>query len=166
MSDTNSIAKVGILPKSGPARAGFAVKRSDNRIWTDVDGTQRPVGTDNVIVLTANRTITAKESGTKFVFNSTTSLDVTLPAPAVGLEFVFYVKVAATSGTGHNIKTNGSSEKTYGKVTATGAALSEAAGKGVVNTQATGSKGDAGRVYSDGTDWFFTPHTGTWAVGA
>jgi hypothetical protein len=158
----NSIDKTNIIPKYGPERAGFAVKRSDQRIWFDTDGTQRPINTDNAITITADRTLVAKESGTKIVVDAATSKIVTLPAAARGLEFRVFVKQVPGSGVGVLIKVNGSSAKIYSKVSPTGAAISESAGKGIVNTQATAVKGDGAHVWSDGTDWFATV-SGTWA---
>lgn len=124
---------------------------------------ERPDAQPNVITITADRKLTPRDNKAKVIFNSATSLNLTLPPPRKGLEFTFYVKLAAGSGNGHNVKTFGSAEKVFGKVTATGAAITEAAGKGVTNTQATGSKGDGGRVFCDGTDWFFFPDAGTFA---
>lgn len=124
---------------------------------------ERPRTQPDVITITADKKLTARDDKAIVVFNSTTTLNATLPAPRKGLSFTFVVKVAASSGAGHTIKTFGSTEKVFGKVTSTGAAISESAGKGVTNTQATGSKGDGGRVVSDGTDWFFFPDAGTFA---
>lgn len=157
-----SVAKVKVLPNNGPGRAGFAVLRSDSRLWTNIDGTKRPMSTDHVISVTADRTLTAKESGAKVVVDSSTSKIVTLPAAAVGLEFSVYTKQVPGSGVGVLVKVNGSTAKIFSKVSPTGATITESAGKGVVNTQGTAVKGDKVYLFSDGTDWFAEP-TGTWA---
>jgi hypothetical protein len=162
LSAENSLAKVGFIPKFGPGKVGFAFKRSDSRLWSDIDGTQRPFNHDDVIVITANRTLLAKESGALVVFDSATSLALTLPAVSKGLTFRLFVKTAAGSGNGHTVKTGGTTEATYGKVSPVGAAIAQTAGKGVQNTQATGVVGDGGELSCDGTNWFFKP-VGTWA---
>lgn len=163
---SNALNKTNLIPKSGPGAAGFAVRKSDGRIITDLDGTQRGINTDGVITITANRTLLARESGSLVLFNSTTSLFAILPAPASGLEFSFIVKTLATdSGVGHLIKVAGAAEKVQSKASASGAALSAVAGKGVVNTYGTAVLNDAFTMKSDGTDWFGKP-SGIWAVQA
>ena len=111
------------------------------------------------ITITANRKLKASENGAWVNFNSATSLIATLPAPAPGLAYYFFAKVPAGSGVGHLIKTNGTTEKMYAK----GASFNLGAGKGAVNTQATGAQGDGFWVWSDGTDWFGIAEAGTWA---
>lgn len=123
----------------------------------------RPRTVDRVISITANRVLKESEAPVLVIFDSTTSLIATLPPPRKGLQVRFHVKQVAGSGVGHLIKTNGSTEKVFSKVSATGAAISESAGKGIVNTQATEVKGDGVTLESDGTDWYATSIRGTWA---
>lgn len=163
MADTaNSVIKSKFIARFGPMRAGFGVKNEDrvttsnnNRFWTDIDGVQRPMNTDNVKTLTTTPvTLLPADSGALIVFNSTTSLVANLPAPAVGLKYTFFNKVAASSGLGHI------SHPTAGAIVyAKG--LASTAGKGITNTQATGAMGDTYTVESDGTDWFCTVDQGT-----
>lgn len=110
-----------------------------------------------IIAITGNKTLKRSDNKALVIFNSTTSLTAILPAPAQGLEFFFFVKAAAGSGTGHFIDLAGTTEKLYSK------GFTAAAGKGAVNTQATGAIGDTYRVWSDGTDWFGIATSGTWA---
>lgn len=123
----------------------------------------KPVSVLPVIELTADRLVKATETGTRFNLNLLASVNVTLPPVAKGLTFEFYGKVAPTSGAGYVIKVNGTVAKMFGKVSPTGAAIAESAGKGITNTQATAVKGDCVKVYSDGTDWFAQILAGTWA---
>ena len=123
----------------------------------------KPVEQARVITITADKTLRASENGALVVFNSSSSLIVTLPAAQKGLSYEVFVKTVPGSGVGPLIKVHGSTAKIYSKVSATGATISESAGKGVVNTQATSVKGDSVRVTSDGTDWFVTDIAGTWA---
>lgn len=109
------------------------------------------------ITITANRKLKKSENNAVVIFNSTTTLTATLPAPFKGGIYTFIVKVAATSGLGHGINTSGTTEKTYAR------GFTPAAGKGAVNTQVTGVMGDSFEVCSDGTDWFGYPLAGTWA---
>lgn len=165
MADTaNSVIKSKFIARYGPMRAGFGVKNEDrvnasnnNRFWSDIDGTQRPINTMNVITVTTTPyAIKAVDSGAKIVLNSTTSLVANLPPAAVGLEYEVFVKVAASSGLGH-ILHQPAGIQMYSK------GLTSTAGKGVTNTQATGAVGDGVYVWSDGTDWFSFVDAGTWA---
>lgn len=123
----------------------------------------RPVTVPPVLTLTATRQLTANESGSKVIFDSTTAFTVTLPAPSKGLEFDFFVKQAA-GATGHTIGVT-TGAKMFGKVSPTGAAATATASKGRTNTQATSVVGDGLKAWSDGTDWYYVP-TGIWATQA
>lgn len=117
----------------------------------------QPVTVEGVITQTTTPIqLHERQNGTTVVFNSTTSMIANLPPPRKGLWFQFYVKVAATSGVGHLIHSS-SAAKTFAK------GFSEAVGKGAVNTQASGAKGDSFYVVSDGTDWYGIASAGTWA---
>lgn len=165
----NSLIKSKFLARFGPGRVGFgffqgnSTAGKNDRLWSDVDGTQRPYNHDQTITLTTTRTMLAKESGAKVMLNHATAFTVTLPPPAVGLAYTFFVQIAASS-TGHTIAV-GSGPTMYGKVSPTGAAGAATASKGRTNTQATSVVGDALHVWSDGTNWFSIP-TGVWAEQA
>lgn len=170
MADTaNSVIKSKFIARYGPMRAGFGVKQTttvpseDNRFWTDIDGTQRPLSLDNVKnVTTAALVLKNADNGTFVVIaSSSASRSVTLPKPGVGLKFTVYIKTPSTSDGGHAVKTSSSSasQKVYAK------GISEAVGKGLVSTDATSAKGDQAHFVSDGVDWFAVT-TGTWAVEA
>lgn len=165
----NSIPKTKFIAKQGPGRAGIGVQlghptaNKNNRIWLDLDGTKRPLNHDQVITLTTTRTLLAKESGAKVIFNSATAFTVTLPAAADGLAFKFVVKLAA-SATGHTIAV-GTGPKVYAKASPSGAAIVPTASKGRTNTQATSVVGDGFELWSDGTDWYGFP-VGIWAEQA
>ncbi len=162
----NSVLRSKFLARFGPGRVGFGWKLADtvagknDRLWFDLDGTPRPINHDQVITLTTTRTLLAKESGAKVILNSSTAFTTTLPAPADGLDFTFFVKVAAAS-TGHTVAV-GSGPVMYGKVSPTGAASAATTSKGRTNTQATSTVGDGLRVWSDGTNWYSLP-IGIWA---
>lgn len=64
-------------------------------------------GKSNVVLVTSPTTLTAAQSGSEVVFNSTTGTMVTLPTPAAGLTYQFVVaKTPATAS--HGIITDGS----------------------------------------------------------
>lgn len=170
MADTaNSVIKSKFIARYGPMRAGFGILQDSstsanagkqNRFWTDIDGTQRPMDTDNVLTFTTTPfTLKPADSGSKVIYNSTTSLVGNLPAKAVGLSFRVFVKVAASSGLGHIIHQAAADSASimYTK------GLASTAGKGLTNTQATGAMGDNITVWCDGTDWYATSESGTWA---
>lgn len=146
-------------PKSGPGFTPHFVKPSDKRIYHSKFGStdQYNVVPLSVKVITADTTLTAADEGKLIVFDSTTSLVVSLPATAKNLTFWFYVKTAAGSGAGHSISPV-AADKIYAK------GFTAAANKDAINTQATGAQGDAFSVIGNGTDgWFGYKDAGTWA---
>ena len=124
---------------------------------------ERPATVPRVITLTTTRQLKASESGSKVILNSATAFTTTLPVPAAGLAFEFFVKTAA-SATGHTVAVT-TGPAMYGKVSPTGAVATATASKGRTNTQATSTVGDGLKVWSDGTDWFSEP-VGIWATQA
>ena len=108
-------------------------------------------------VVTTTNVITADETGKTFYLHSATDFVSTLPAPAIGLEFEFIVKTAATT-TAHTIVTNAGADVIYGAVaTADGLAsvLASAEDKISLTKTATGGiVGDCCTVKSDGTNWY------------
>ncbi len=164
-TQANALLKSRLLKAFGPSSVGFSFLKGvstgkDDRLWSNVDATQRPYNHDQVITLTTTRTLLPKESGAKVILNSATSFTTTLPAPADGLDFTFIVKLVGAS-TGHVVAVT-SGVVMYGKVSPTGAASAATSGKGRINTNATAVVGDGLRVWSDGTSWYSLP-IGTWA---
>ena len=115
---------------------------------------QKPSDTE---AITAANTITAAESGTRFVMNTATARIQTLPAPAAGLEYWFYVGATEPTGT-HTIVTAASANIIVGNVSSP----EDAAGSVDTVTDAdtislVASKavhGDFVHVWSDGTNWY------------
>ncbi len=62
----------------------------------------------NVVSEATNATLTIAQSGSTVLFNSTTGVRVTLPAPSVGAVYEFVVAQTPSSGT-HGINTNSGS---------------------------------------------------------
>jgi hypothetical protein len=115
---------------------------------------QKPSDTE---AITAANTITAAESGTRFVMNTATARIQTLPTPAAGLEYWFYVGATEPTGT-HTIVTASSANIIVGNVSSP----EDAAGNVATVTDAdtislVASKavhGDYVHVWSDGTNWY------------
>jgi hypothetical protein len=107
---------------------------------------QKPSDTE---VITAANTITAAESGTRFVMNTATARIQTLPAPEAGLEYPTGTHTIVTAASANIIVGNVSSpEDAAGSVdTVTDAdTISLVASKAV--------HGDFVHVWSDGTNWY------------
>lgn len=170
----NALMKSPFMKKYGPRLVGFNFlsgqtnTSKNDRLWTNIDGTQRPLNLDGTLTLTTTRQLLAKESGSKVILNSATSFTTTLPLVAEGLEFRFFVKLVGAS-TGHTILAHATdvtaNVKMYGKVSPSGAAAAATNGKGRINTNATATVGDGMRVWSDGTSWYADP-IGVWAETA
>lgn len=118
-----------------------------------------PTGTVATEVVTTTNVITASESGKTFFLNSGTEFASTLPAPAAGLAFTFYV-TAAPSGASYTVVTEGGCQVLAGHVLTSGFADSgsdvETAATGTTLTFVDGVSvvGDRAYVISDGTSWF------------
>ena len=115
---------------------------------------QKPSDTE---AITAANTITAAESGTRYVLNVAAAKIQTLPAPAAGLEYWFYVGATEPTGT-HTVVTTSSANIIVGNISSP----EDAAGSVATVTDAdtisfVASKavhGDFAHVWSDGTNWY------------
>lgn len=108
-----------------------------------------------VIEVTANRTLTAGESGSIVVLNKSDSATVTLPKAQAGIEFTFVSKAAPGSGAGYAISPNAADKINY---------TTGVTNKDLINTQATAALGDSVRLVGiSTTEWQVAGVTGTWA---
>jgi hypothetical protein len=115
--------------------------------------------------LTAAYTVNAEnDNGKTFFLNSATEFATTLPAPAMGLRFLFIVK-AAPSGASYTVVTNASANIIKGQaVNAAGVAGDTGTTDDTISfVDGQAVAGDQVEVYSDGTSWFAY---GTCAVAA
>jgi hypothetical protein len=141
--------------------AGVGVDSDDDRLYVNIDGTRRPVNLDGASELTAASTLTAGQSGRRFFLNSATEFATTLPSPAAGLEFWFYVK-AAPSGASYTIVTASSANIIVGQVVTndfsgtTDSDFESSGGDTITFVDGKAVKGDWVHVYSDGTNWYMT----------
>jgi hypothetical protein len=157
--DANGIRKTNIVPKDGPGKAAFVVKRSDGRLYVarGAQVTEEPLATTAVKVTTASVTLTAKDDGCTVIVDTTDNCTVTLPATAAGLKFTVIVKQAGASGKLHKL-----SPVAADKFIGNGFTAADA--KACQNTQATAAVGDSVSIVGDGVDgWLFTNVAGTWA---
>lgn len=114
---------------------------------------------ENIEVVTATNVITAAESGKTFFLSSATEFVSTLPAPAAGLRYKFFV-AAAPSGASYTIVSDSGTDNIHG------VAVSAADAGGSVDTTAGTAadtitfvdgqalKGDFVEVECDGTSWY------------
>jgi hypothetical protein len=111
-----------------------------------------------LVIVTANTTLTAEDSGKVVVINAAATRTITLPAASTtGLRFTITHQVASTSGNGHLIDPAGTD-------LVRGNGFTPAAGKGAVCTQTTSRIGDSITLVSDGVSaWYIESVTGTWA---
>ena len=115
---------------------------------------QKPSDTE---AITAANTITAAESGTRFVMNTATARIQTLPSPAAGLEYWFYVGATEPTGT-HTIVTASSANIIVGNVSspedAAGAVATVTDAETISLVASKAVHGDYVHVWSDGTNWY------------
>lgn len=122
-------------------------------------GTAIPGLAESVAIATLDTTLTAADSHKTVIMNAATTKTVTLPsaAAAPGLTFTVTQQQVPASGAGLTVHPAGTDVMR-------GNGFTPAAGKGAINTQATGRIGDAITVQSDGVSaWYITSLTGTWA---
>ena len=114
-------------------------------------------------VLTATRTVRPEESGETFFLNSATEFVTTLPLPALGLRFTFFV-TAAPSGASYTIVTANSANIIKGQVytvdvnSATDPDFEASGGDTITLVDAKAVAGDSVCLYCDGTNWFMRAH--------
>jgi len=111
----------------------------------------------DVEVVVATNVITAAESGTRFIMNIAAAKVSTLPLPAAGLEFWFYVGGTVPTGT-HTIVTAASANIIVGSISsAEDAAGSVAFVEDADTISLVANKalhGDFVHVWCDGTNWY------------
>lgn len=120
----------------------------------------------NVVTQTADFNVVDSDDDTLFLIGAADKV-ATLPAVSIankGMRVHFAMLAAGLSGgTGFSISPN-AADGIRGKVNATGAALSGADDKDIVNTGATDVAGDSVTLVSDGVDgWQAIAVQGTWA---
>ena len=110
--------------------------------------------------VTGANVIAASENGTRFVLNSGTAFASTLPAPAAGLQFWFYIGATEPSGGDHTIVTNSSANIIVGNISSPEDAAGHVAKVTDADTISFKDRkavhGDHCHVWSDGTNWYLS----------
>lgn len=139
-----------------PDAAGIAVL--DNKLVFHNGTSVVGVGT-SAEVLSEASTLTAADSGKTYFLNSATEFAVTLPSPALGLNFLFIV-AAAPSSASYTVVTPASAQIIVGHVLVSDGTDSagdiEATAGATTITFVDGAAvlGDRCHVISDGTNWY------------
>ena len=167
MSGIRSIVRNATLKGfASAASAPIYVDSDDNRLKIVPAGSgttevllQEAGGATRGLILTAATTLTAADSGKTFFLNTAAGFAVTLPSPAIGLNYEFFVMAAPTgdytvvtagapaqilAGLVHSSDgVDGDSETAFTATTITFVAAGSAS-----------TIGDSCRVISDGTNWY------------
>ena len=140
---TSSAAELNIMD-------GVTATAAEINAAADVSGRHEVVTTTNVI--------TAAETGKTFYLNLAGGFTSTLPAPAIGLEYMFIVQTAPTTA---YIVTTDSGANVIEGMADVNSTLVLAANEDKINFAAnTAIVGDWVSVKSNGTSWFVTGQSG------
>lgn len=119
--------------------------------------TSQHTGLVYVETLTAAKTVSAAETGTKFILNLAGGIAVTLPAPAEGLNYEFVVGALEPTSS-HTILTYGSANIIEGQVgsaeDAAGSVATAADSDTITLVANKAIHGDYVKIFSDGTNWY------------
>lgn len=128
----------------------------NDQVWEEVS---RSTTTETTEAVTATNVITAAESGKTFYLNTAGGFTSTLPAPAVGLKYIFIVSTAPT--TAYIITTNSGTNVLYGTFLDIVGELVYFSAQDTLNFVASTSLvGDRLEVESDGTNWYCKAFSG------
>jgi hypothetical protein len=158
----NRVRKVLSVPDGSGEVAGFAIKDSNNRLTvshSSSDG-ERNIPLTQWVDKTAAFTVTTKDDGKTFAFNSATSFEATLPASnaaSKGMRVAFVVKTA-TAGAGHSVGVGASDTIVF-------PGLTLSAGDDIECDGASDRVGDRVELEADGDGkWFVRASIGTWSA--
>lgn len=161
MSGVRSFTR-GATPKGASTKhsAPIYVDSDDNRVKVIPAGTgtaetilQEAGGASVAEVLTAAKTLTAADSGKTFFLNLAAGFAVTLPSPAAGLNFRFFIQTAPVT-TSYTIVGTPMSAIVRSSV---GGNADSIVDDTAVNIEFDGDAaviGDSAEVWSNGTGWF------------
>lgn len=156
-----------ITPRGTPAAAVVTNPSGSDKLQI-INGDNQPELTTlanaqgRAQTLTAAATLTANQSGSTLYLDLAGGFAVTLPSPALGLNYDFWVKTAPTGA--YTIVSGGSANIIVGHVISS----EDAAGSGDFETSGgdtitlvanTAVKGDRVYLHSDGTSWYVSAET-------
>jgi hypothetical protein len=147
-----------------PAGAPIYVDSDDNRLKFIPAGSgttevivQEAGGASSQEILTAARVLTAADSGKVFFLKLAVGFNITLPAPAVGLNYKFYVNIAPTGGAGYTI-TAAAINTMVGQVYSSTGGDADSTTTFIADLMTFVNDaaviGDSLDVYSDGVGWY------------
>ena len=95
----NGFEQISIAAGTGVATTNFDIDSSGNVTGT---GTMKMTGATNLLsdyesITDATKSITAADSGTVYGFNKADGIVVTLPTPAAGIKYTFFVETTFSS---------------------------------------------------------------------
>jgi hypothetical protein len=163
-SDANGAAVTGSLNQDNIGAWALETAPGGSIVKAVVFIQNNQSATSPFLAVTTNTTLTiANSNGIVQANVSGASITITLPPVstlAAGDTFTVGNLLAAGSGAGTLVAINSADT---GTVTMYGHAIaSPAAGKGLVNTQATAAVGDTAQFMFDGTNWLSIVLAGTW----
>lgn len=139
------------------------MERNGSFVEVTLDELKRLSAGNRYETLTAAKTLVAADSGKSYFLSAAAGFTVTLPAPAIGLNFEFIVSLAPTSN-GYSIVTNGGADIIKGLTqesetdTTEDGPTDQNADKLLLEDNISVA-GDYIRIRSDGTSWFFEAMT-------
>jgi len=129
----------------------------NDQVWEEIARTTADAKFESVTAFT--NTLTAAENGTTYFLNLAGGGSTVLPAPAIGLKFVFIVATAPT--TAYTIDTSSGANIMHGVHLDIVGELVYATARDILTFVANISLvGDRMEVVSDGTSWFYTAFGG------
>jgi len=128
----------------------IAFKMFTDQVWTE---TGRSQVAGNVEITTLTSVVIADENGRTFYLNSASEFAVTLPVPALGLNYEFIVS-GAPSGANYTVGSDSGDNVMHVFILDIVGELTYAASQDVVTFVDGGVVGDRLKVRSDGTSWF------------
>jgi hypothetical protein len=142
-------------PTADGTGAAHGFSADDNGVIRHHNGTRSGVvQSTKVRIATDSLTLTAEDTGTVVIADSTTSVVVSLPATQAGLTFTLSVKQLTTSG-GHAFSPVAADKILFG---------SKADDADFVCSAASDAVGDCVTLVGDGVDgWAVVASKGTWA---
>ena len=163
MPTRHLLRRATVLGSARADQAPIYVDSDDNRIKIIPSGSgttevviQEAGGAAFTEVLTAATTLDASDSGKVFILALAAGFAVTLPSPAVGLNYKFFMQIAPTGDmtivsaaqdlAGQVYASSGGDEDSETAFTATTITFVAAAGAGKI--------GDSADLWSDGTSWY------------
>jgi hypothetical protein len=127
----------------------------EDQVWHEIGRSQA----NRFEVLTSDKTLEEGDTGSTIFLGHVDGIDITLPAPALGIHFTFIVSTAPT--TAHTINTASGANLMSGTVLDIVGELVYATARDIMSFVASTSLiGDRCDIVSDGTNWYYKAFSG------